>query len=115
MNPHHALAEIHRAELYEQAGTRRLAHDTGTSPARRPLCDRVGVLLVEAGLHLITRSPHDARGRAPRHPSDRSLTRAHQASNSANASGRATGPQRLPCTARAWRVSSVCSGSPAAH
>jgi hypothetical protein len=56
MNPHqmHALADLHRGELARTAAvpTRRAA--------RRPLGHRLGILLVEAGFHLLARAEQGA-------------------------------------------------------
>jgi hypothetical protein len=63
----HALVETHLSELHRQAGDRHAAAARGTrgdreaSPPR--LQQRLGLLLVEAGLYLLTRTD---RGRATR-------------------------------------------------
>jgi hypothetical protein len=63
----HALADAHHADLRRQAEHRRLA--TASGPAgtgrRRALASRLeqrlGMLLVETGLHLITRTGSQGR------------------------------------------------------
>jgi hypothetical protein len=60
MNAHHlqALVADRQAELHRDAAIRRATHDVAS---RGEIRRRVGMLLVEAGLHLITRSQRDDR------------------------------------------------------
>jgi hypothetical protein len=85
MNAHHlqALVADRQAELHRDAAIRRATHDVasrGEFAAGRP-------------------------GRRQR--PDRALIRAHQASNSATASGRAASLKRAPCASSAARLASV--------
>lgn len=60
MNAHHAQALVadRRATLYRDAALRRVA--LSVAP-HRELRRRLGMLLIEAGLHLITRAQRDDR------------------------------------------------------